>query len=459
MAYIGNILAWSFSLCGLLTVGAGAEQILVEFDQNLDMGKIKPSDAEVSLSSHGALRIDTGHDANWPGVTIVAPEGRWDLSEYGYLAIDVKNLSSERVGVFWRVDNPGADGAKNCVTKKVALAPGEKKTARIFLQRNLPRNIANKLFGMRGYPGGMAKEKNLDASMITQFIAFVTKPMTDHSFEISNVRTGGSYEPPEWLSMDEDEFFPMIDKYGQFIHKGWPGKTNSSDDLEQRKKEEAKDLAENPGPDGWNKYGGWESGPQLEATGYFRAEKHDGKWWLVDPDGQLFWSHGIDCVHPRNAYTPITDREYLYADLPDADSPFAQFYGGGSWAPHNYYEGKTYRTYDFTRPNLLRKYGENWQQIFAEITHRRLKSWGMNTIANWSEQDIYLMRKTPYVVHVNFGGRKLEGSQGYWGKFRDVFDPSFEAELRSHGVTANDLQPCADRFHATQVSRHCLCER
>lgn len=54
----------------------------------------------------------------------------------------------------------------------------------------------------------------------------------------------------------------------------------------------------------------------------------------------------------------------------------------------------------------------------------------MNTIANWSNGDIYLMRKTPYTVAVNFGGRKLAGSQGYWGKFRDVFDPSFAAELR-----------------------------
>ena len=117
-------------------------------------------------------------------------------------------------------------------------------------------------------------------------------------------------------------------------------------------------------------------------------EKYEGKWWLVDPDGRLFWSHGIDCVRPSNGVTPITDREYLYADLPDTDSPFAEFYGGGAWAPHNYYEGKTYRTYNFTSSNLLRKYGQDWYQAYAEITHRSLRSWGMNTIANWSSDGI-----------------------------------------------------------------------
>ena len=54
----------------------------------------------------------------------------------------------------------------------------------------------------------------------------------------------------------------------------------------------------------------------------------------------------------------------------------------------------------------------------------------MNTIANWSDAYIYGMRRTPYVVPINFGGKLLEGSEGYWGKFRDVFDPSFREALR-----------------------------
>jgi len=433
MIYTGNILIWSCSLCGLLVAGAAADETLFKFDQNFEISKVKATDAEVSLSSEdgGALRVDTGHDADWPGITLEAPEGHWDLSEYGYLALDVRNVGPKHMGVFWRIDNPGANGIINCITRKAALAPGEKKTIRFFLQRKLPADIAAKLFGMRGYPGGLSKKEGLDASIISQLLIFVHKPTIDYSFEVSNIRAGGSYVSHDWLSMDESEFFPMIDKYGQFIHNDWPGKIKSPDDLTQHKEEEAADLSAHPVPDGWNGYGGWESGPKLASTGYFRVEKHKGKWWLVDPDGRLFWSHGIDCVHTSNGTTPITDREYLYRDLPDKSSPFAKFYGKGSWAPHNYYEDKgVYETYNFTGANLLRKYGEDWYKESADMAHRRLRSWGMNTIANWSSNDIFLMRKTPYVVSIGFGGRKLEGSQGYWGKFRDVFDPSFKEELR-----------------------------
>ena len=54
----------------------------------------------------------------------------------------------------------------------------------------------------------------------------------------------------------------------------------------------------------------------------------------------------------------------------------------------------------------------------------------MNTIANWSDSRVYLMRKTPYVVSAGSSGAKsIEGSSGYWGKFPDPFDPSFRAAI------------------------------
>ncbi|MFQ5869898.1 MAG: beta-galactosidase [Candidatus Zixiibacteriota bacterium] len=429
--HAANMLVWSYSLCSLLATQAAAEQILFDFKQNFDVRAVEAQDAKVSLSESGAvLRLATGHNIQWPGITLKAPQGQWDLSTYAYLALDVENVGSNHVGVFCRIDNPGADGIKNCVTKSIELEPGEKKTLKVFLQRSLPASLSSKLFGMRGYPGGLSKEKGIDASIINQLIVFVNNPTADHVFEISDIRAGGSYVPPKWLSMDENEFFPLIDEYGQFIHKDWPNKTKSIKDLAKRKEEEDIDLAKHPGTKDWNSYGGWKAGPQLTATGYFRVEKHKGKWWLVDPDGRLFWSHGIDCVRSGNGVTPITDRKYLFQDLPDESSPLARFYGKGSWGPHNYYEGKNYEIYNFTGANLFRKYGRDWKRQFAEMAHRRLRSWGMNTIANWSDEDIYLMRKTPYVATIHFGGRELEGSEGYWGKFRDVFDPSFKAELR-----------------------------
>ncbi|HEX42078.1 MAG TPA: hypothetical protein ENN81_08465 [Phycisphaerales bacterium] len=54
----------------------------------------------------------------------------------------------------------------------------------------------------------------------------------------------------------------------------------------------------------------------------------------------------------------------------------------------------------------------------------------MNTIANWSDASIYRMRRTPYTATISFSSRVIEGSEGYWGKFLDVFDESFRAAAR-----------------------------
>jgi hypothetical protein len=54
----------------------------------------------------------------------------------------------------------------------------------------------------------------------------------------------------------------------------------------------------------------------------------------------------------------------------------------------------------------------------------------MNTIANWSDGEICQLRTTPYTATVGFDSVKLTGSEGYWGKFPDVFDVDFAARLR-----------------------------
>ena len=81
----------------------------------------------------------------------------------------------------------------------------------------------------------------------------------------------------------------MIDRYGQFKHRDWPGKIHNDTDLEVVRLAEEKDLASHPGPEQWNRYGGWAAGPHFEATGHFRVQKINGKWWLIDPEGCLFW--------------------------------------------------------------------------------------------------------------------------------------------------------------------------
>jgi Beta-galactosidase len=410
----------------LVAAGAGrADDLLVDFAQGFDFQKVEARDVKVSEARHDdtvALRMDTGHQQEWPGITLPAPQGHWDLSKYEFLALDVANVGADGVEVCCRVDNPGADGVRNCLTDRVTLKPGEKGTIRV----DLPVGVVGlqgepvQLFGMRGYP------LQFNSANVIGLLVFVPRPQADHAFEIANIRVGGTRKPDE---VQQGSFLPLIDEFGQYVHRDWPGKTHSLEELRARIAEEEKDLAAHAGPADWDQYGGWAGGPKLEATGRFRVAKQEGKWWFVDPEGHLFFSQGIDCVNMWEGSTPIDERETWYAWLPARDSEFGPFFGQAR-ALHGHYAGKTVSCFDFGRANALRKYGPAWQDTCGAVSHRRLRSWGLNTIGNWSDRSIGEQRKTPYVATVGFGGKLLEGSAGYWGKFRDVFDPSFEESVR-----------------------------
>lgn len=411
-------------ITAITTASAGHEpRTLFEFGPDFRLDSVETSDAKPTATSAGTLRIELGHQATWPGITLKAPDDKWDLSPYEYISLDVTNRSDVRLTVSCRVDNPGADGTNHCVTDQIAIEPGGTRTltVRIFpVPWKLDAPL--ELVGMRANPVHAGR---LDPANVTQLLIFLTRPTQDHAIEVGPIRTGGRVQV-----LDASTFLPFIDEFGQYIHSDWPGKTRTIAGLRLNARNEQEDLKAHPSPRERNKYGGWMEGPRLKATGFFRVQKHRGKWWLVDPTGRLFWSHGIDCVRSANA-TPISHRETYFRNLPGEDSPFAQFYGRGTWAPHGYYRDHSpYRTYDFSRANLLRKYGEDFEPIFADITHRRFESWGINTIANWSDERIYLLRLTPYVATIHFDARRLEGSEGYWGKFYDVFDPSFAENLR-----------------------------
>jgi hypothetical protein len=396
----------------------------------VDLAKAKHRDVKPSLvgGDEPRLRLAAGHKDPWPGINFLSPQGKWDLSGYGFVTVAVHNAGATAVEAGLRLDTPGADRNQCFIDGRVDLGPGETKTLKLRLPPKLPAALMQKLFGMRGYPGGATEKKGFEPANVSELRLFIAQPKTDSLVEFAAIRAGGT--PLAVTKVDLEHFFPLIDRYGQFKHGDWPGKTHGDNDLVQRRRQEAADLAAHAGPAEWDSYGGWRAGPKREASGFFRVEKQQGTWWLVDPEGRLFWSHGIDGVRFDIANTPITDRKDWFEELPVAGSPLAKFYGKGAWAPLGYYQGKRYETYCFSAANLLRKYGSAWRGEAADLMHRRLRSWGLNSMGNWSEAEVYLLRKTPYVVSIGAKHRELEGSHGYWGKFADVFDPSFADGLR-----------------------------
>ena len=417
-------------LLGGIQFPAGLKQAhkpLFNLDAAFKVDSVTAQDATVSIVG-SALRIATGRNHRWPGVTLPAPEGCWDVSHFAYIALSVKNAGKNKVTVSCRADNPGADGVKNCVTGSVTLEPGQTSTLHVALKRAHEDKLDGKLFGMRGYPVAPSGAGTVDPKNVSQLLVFVAKPDQDHVFEISDIRASGTYAPPTAWVTDAEPFFPFIDTFGQYKHKDWHGKAYSVADLIAKREAEASELVAKPGPPQWDRFGGWTGGPQLAATGFFYVTKFRGKWWLVDPEGHLFWSHGIDCVRSLDT-TPIAERESWFENFPDDETEFAEFFSKGS-VLKGHYAGQSVKCFSFGGANLARKYGPDWKTDYRDLVQRRLRSWGLNTIGNWSDEATRLMRRTPYTDAVSSRGAKnIEGSDGYWGKFPDVFDPSFAEGL------------------------------
>lgn len=428
------------ALCVPLTIGLRADadelpRVLIDpvAMETASAGRPTPDNATldpVDTPAGKRLRLTVSADGAQARLRLMLQEPYLDLFAYRFVEAELRNPGEGRVRVQLGARSPANNN--RAVTRDFELEPGESVSLRVTLRRIVPEALKDVFFGMRGFPELLDPERGIDASRVKEVFLSIRNPKAGQTLEIGRVAAVGDFSRPAWWEGDTSRLFPLIDAFGQYVHGDWPGKVHDEAELRRRIEEEAADLAAHPGPQAWTPFGGWEAGPRLESTGHFYPKKHEGRWWLVDPTGRLFWSHGVDCVRATTAATPITDREHYFADLPPRDTPLGAFYGRGNWAPHGYYQGKgAYTTYCFSAANLLRKYGPDWEPRFNESAHARLRSWGLNTIGNWSDPAVYRLGKTPYVVTLGAGARKIEGSTGYWGKFADPFDPDFDRALQA----------------------------
>ena len=120
----------------------------------------------------------------------------------------------------------------------------------------------------------------------------------------------------------------IVDGFGQYTRAHWDGKIGSDEDLQRARSREEQQLREwLPPPLALDRYGGLLEGPSFDATGFFRTERRDGRWWLVTPDGHGFFSLGIDVVSPDVGATFVEGREFMFAGLPEQGEPLAAHYG------------------------------------------------------------------------------------------------------------------------------------
>ncbi len=198
---------------------------------------------------------------------------------------------------------------------------------------------------------------------------------------------------------------PLVDQFGQFKHDSWEGKTASLEQLQAAWRDEEKSLA--PSDFGYCSYGGFKN-TKARATGFFRVEKMDGKWWFVDPDGHLFLSMGSDVIQPVMV-TRTQGRESFFESLPPANL----------LPPRNPQRAGEPGASFFTW-NLSRRFGEDWIKGWIDVTFRRMEAWGLNTVANWSDSRLWDARRKPYAIPL----ASWQTEVGYLG-LPDVYSEEF----------------------------------
>lgn len=350
-----------------------------------------------------ALRVEFEQSDGYPALALGAEcLALTDWTGYGAVAFDVFVEGDAELGLNVRLDTK-AGGVEAMEQTEVRVRPNRATTVSIALPRELPHMY----FGppaLLGDVNGALRSADLDLAAVTGVHIFLLRPETARTIYIDNVRLA-----PEVPMRD------LVDRYGQYANAEWPGKITRDEDLTEDRSQETEWLSHNGRPASFDEYGAWADGPQLDATGWFRTAQVDGKWWLVAPNGKLFWSSGLDCVNTQNG-GPIRDRQYLFSWLPEPGDALSRF-GSAESAEANFYE-----------INLYRKYGPDFWEPWLARTGERLDAWGFNTIAAWSDQTFHKAGK-PYTCTLWTGSGPT--IQGVWATIPDVFDPGWPGQARA----------------------------
>lgn len=402
-----------------------------------------------------AVEIVSTREYGTGGVVI---KGRWDLTGYNRLRFTVCNqdpkehltlvaalVNEKEEKIPWRGTTYAGEA-----TERFHVEPGTTRTFTMWLPTPVAHPEIDSCFTtMQATP--YSREfitYNVNLSDIREIRFHQRWNKVGMTWSVSDVKLlkGELRSLPAYMMLPEDEFFPFMDKYGQFKYRDWPGKIHSDEELAKARDDEETDISSHPVPSGWDQYGGWADGPQLEATGRFRTQKLDGKWWLVDPDGHLFWSHGVLRISPGNAVTPLSapgleDRRKWFGNLPSREDPeFGRFYETFDPLLGSYYAARGIDDhYDFSSANCYRKYGPDYMAVYGDLCHRRLRSWGMNTMANATEPSITGMQRTPWCDRIEIVSKPMsESAHILWWSLPDPFDPSFREEIDRQLISRAD---------------------
>lgn len=377
-------------------------------------------------------RLGAPRPGVWSGLRLDFPAPR-DLSSVGLVRANLTNETDRSVRVYCKLRADTLQGRiPECY---LDLPPNACRmmSLPIFAERwMLDRDLGLKAL-KRG--PGVGKVASYDVTKTRGFVFYTEPSVGDCAFGVSNFTLVSSDGLGGAVQLKADSFLPWVDGFGQGNFTDWRGKVHSVDDLKAAAMRETAELSSSsPGIPQADRFGGWAGGPKLKATGFFRTEKVGGKWWIVDPDGHLFFSHGVGHYAMRQP-TGISKREEYFESLPPDKGEARPFYATLTEPAFMGFYGKPEnlpcRTFDFYGWNLFRKYGEDWRTRDREMAHRRARAWGLNTLSSGQSEDARSgASRIPYTVTISTKARRIAGAKGYWGSLTDFFSPEFEARVR-----------------------------
>ncbi|WP_370980921.1 beta-galactosidase [Agaribacterium sp. ZY112] len=425
-----------------------------------------------------ALHIKFHSQANLHTAFAITKDPGWDWSTLGDVsfALDIAN-DGERSSSLWINTNDG-DGAS--YTRAISVPPGPAQTyygkmnghdlaspsENINIELNFESGLRSNPATWQGYEDNMFVsmwgKKNLNVSNIKRIAFSVDYALYDREITIDNIHLIQSPKAdPLFLSQ-------IVDKYGQNAKKEFNGKIHSDTELAEQRQTERQSLNQGK-PEHRGKFNGWTEGPKLKATGYFRTEKVKGKWYLVDPEGYLYFGTGIDIIRLSNSTTmtgydfdPSLVKQRAADDLTPEDSEglnrvpdkainsrhlvselranmfewlpsYADALGKHFGYRREAHSGPMARgeTFSFYSANLERKYGQNgtdYLQAWRDTTVDRMLNWGFAALGNWTDPSFYDNDRIPFFANGWIIGNYKTVSSGndFWAALPDVFDPEFE---------------------------------
>ena len=381
---------------------------------------------------------------------LYAPEGFWNLKPYVNVTVDFENTGESKAFVrmlIKDVKTKSESWYRPNLSHNAWIEAGESRSFDALLVRHKYSNPAVKPAYMDRFPKmhGLPHAQMLvwfgvDVTQVSELVFELQPKPYAQTLYVDDVRATRRASPV-MLEKDPDSFFPFIDRYGQYIHEDWPNKVKSDQDLVRQRIAEDRDLKRNLAPRSYNKFGGWNEGPRFEATGHFRVQKVDGKWWFIDPMGHLFWSFGCTGIGYQPVRIALPGKAHFYEGLPALDDPeFGDLYQMNrriGFEPSDYQGANAFLGGDYI---LRKKYGEGYREIFKSWSLRRARSWGLNTCGAWSaaakEQPKEL--RMPYTKELWIAGKHLKPIHKLVDPFEAKFSDWVERAVRGNEFAIND---------------------